>query len=209
MTSSTGETLHVVVRRTPDQDPSVPTPQRVAAQRRGAREALAEAAVAAGCPDAIFEKASPRGAPLPTAGGWHWSITHDAALVAAAVWRHGPVGVDVEAIVLRRRLLVERVADAEERALLGESPPDRLLDAEGFARLWTAKEAVLKAERIGLPGLGDCRLEAVHGPGRTELSYKGAPRTAVHTRIAGQTVTACVIGEPPARILWLWSGQAP
>ena len=157
--------------------------------------------------DRTFGKASERGAPLPTASGWHWSITHDRSLVAGAVWRDCPVGVDVEHIALRRRVLVERVAGVEERAILGETT-ERPLDALGFARLWTSKEAVLKAERIGLPGMNECQVVATDGDRVTHLTYEGAPRTVFHSRRGQHLLSACVLGLQPMRILWS-GGERP
>ncbi|MEL6429376.1 MAG: 4'-phosphopantetheinyl transferase superfamily protein [Planctomycetota bacterium] len=200
-TPVSADTLHVVVAATPDQEPDRPAPERVHAQRAGARTALSKAASIAGCPDAAFEKSSPRGRPVPTAGGWHWSISHDRTLVAAAVWRHGPVGVDLERIELRRRLLVERVSTAEERELLGETE-EVPLDALGFARLWTTKEAVVKAEGIGLPGMQNCRIVAVPGRAFVRATYAGAPRDVWQTTVGGELVSACILGVSPARVVW-------
>ena len=201
MTDSGDETIYVVVARTPGQSPDRPAPERVADQRRAARCALSTAAKRAGCLDATFEKSSARGRPEPTANGWHWTISHDATFVAAAVRRAGPIGVDLEKIELRRRLLVERVANPEERRILGEG--DEPLDALGFARLWTSKEAVLKAERIGLPGLDRCRVAAVRSGVETELRYDEAIRRVWHTRVENHLVSLCLAGYlAPRRVVW-------
>ncbi|MEM9801560.1 MAG: 4'-phosphopantetheinyl transferase superfamily protein [Planctomycetota bacterium] len=186
-----GHPLYVVVRPTPDQERERPAPERVAAQRSAARAALAVAAELADCPDRAFEKSGPRGKPLPTAAGWRWSISHDAGLVAAVVAPGFRVGVDLERIALRRRLLVERVADPDERAILGEG--DEPLDAMGFARLWTAKEAVLKAETIGLPGLGRCRVVGAPSSLEVDVTYGGEPRTVLHTRVDDRLVSLCAV----------------
>ncbi|MEM8712162.1 MAG: 4'-phosphopantetheinyl transferase superfamily protein [Planctomycetota bacterium] len=193
--------LIVVVRPTPDQEATRRPAERVRAQRQASRAALREAAKLAGCPDRAFEKSGPRGKPIPTAAGWHWSISHDASLVAAVVSRDRPMGVDLERIELRRRLLVERVADAEERSILGETE-ERPLEAFGFARLWTSKEAVLKAEQIGLPGLKACRVTGIDGPHRTRLEYAGEPRAVVHTRIGTHLVSLCLEEAEPSRVVW-------
>jgi len=77
------------------------------------------------------------------------SLSHGGGWIAVAAHRHGRVGVDVEAVrevgpALARRCLspaelnwLDRAADA----------PDR---RERFLRLWTAKEAYLKAIGTGL-----------------------------------------------------------
>lgn len=191
--------IHVVVAPTPGQDR--PAPERVRAQRAAAREALARAAALAGCPDVSFEKTSERGRPRPTASGWHWTISHDRWFVAGAVREGGPLGVDLERVALRRRELVERVADREERRLLGEG--DDSLDATGFTRLWTSKEAVLKAEGIGLPGLKRARLIGVDGPHLTWVEYDGARRAVLHTRLGEHMISLCVreASDPPG-VVW-------
>ncbi|MGK0483998.1 MAG: phosphopantetheinyl transferase, partial [Planctomycetota bacterium] len=182
-----------------------PAPERVAAQRAASRAALREAAARAGCPDGCFEKSGERGPPIPTANGWHWSISHDASFVAAVVSSRGPLGIDLERIALRRRLLVERVADDDERAELGETE-DAPLDANGFARLWTSKEAVLKAEQIGLPGLAHCKLRQVDGPWRTRMTYRAEARDVVHTRVASHLVSLSSTA-PFQRVLWCLRSQ--
>lgn len=193
--------LIAVVRPTPDQEPDRPAPERVAAQRTASRAALAEAAVFAGCPGEEFKKSGERGRPIPSQGGWHWSISHDSTFVAAVVSKRGPLGIDLERIALRRRLLVERVADEQERAALGETP-DAALEALGFARLWTSKEAVLKAEQIGLPGLKDCKLTVADGPWLTRLTYRGGGRHVVHTQV-GSHLVSLASTAPFRRVLWL------
>ncbi|MEC8511697.1 MAG: 4'-phosphopantetheinyl transferase superfamily protein [Planctomycetota bacterium] len=197
--------IHVVVAPTPDQDG--PAPARVRAQRGAAREALARAAALAGCPDVSFEKTSERGRPVPTPSGWHWTISHDRWFVAGAVCEGGPLGVDLEHVALRRRELVERVADQEERRLLGEGAAP--LDSVGFARLWTSKEAVLKAEGIGLPGLTRTRLVAVDGPHLTWVDYDGARRAVLHTHLAEHMISLCVReAATPPRVVWHLPGES-
>lgn len=201
-TGTERERIGVVIARTPGQTLDRPARERVADQRRAARRALRVAAERAGCPDETFEKSSARGRPEPSSGGWHWTISHDATFVAAAVRRAGPVGVDLEKIELRRRMLVERVANPGERRVLGEGAEP--LDALGFARLWTSKEAVLKAERIGLPGLDRCRVTAVRSDVETELTYDGETRRVWHTRIEDHLVSLCLAGYlAPRRVLWI------
>lgn len=109
------------------------------------------AAELAGCPlDAVgLHRAcpdcdEPHGRPVPTGGaaGWHVSASHSGlhVLVAGSA---GPVGVDVE--VLRTAPPSPRLL---ERVLApGEVAPD---DPDGFAHLWAAKEAYLKAIGTGL-----------------------------------------------------------
>ncbi len=149
-----------------------------------------------------FPQAGERGKPLPTASGWHWSISHDAVLVAAVVSRRAPLGVDVERVALRRRLLVERVANEAERQALGETAAAPL-SGSSFARLWTSKEAVLKAEGIGIPGLSQCVLTSAPGGPLTELRYRGEPRRVVSTRVGDHYVSLCSLAAARPDVVWL------
>jgi 4'-phosphopantetheinyl transferase len=89
-------------------------------------------------------------APFDTLG-FNWSHSGDVALFAIG---RGPsafeVGVDVERVKARARAieLANRFFAADETEALRALGPDDLL--AGFLRLWTAKEAVLKAHGGGL-----------------------------------------------------------
>ncbi len=144
--------LLVVVRRTPGQEPERPARERVAAQRSSARKALDEAAAKVGLAVEHWPQEEDGGRPLPV-DGWHWSISHDSTLVAAALDRC-PVGVDLEQVAQRRAALKDRVADEAERELLAP------FDALNFTRLWTAKEAVLKA--AAELGLGPVKVDGMN-----------------------------------------------
>ncbi|MDT9593066.1 4'-phosphopantetheinyl transferase superfamily protein [Nocardioides zeae] len=74
--------------------------------------------------------------------GWASSVSHGGGLVAAAAATHGPVGIDVEH---RDVEVVGWALAPAERALVAMRP-------ELFARIWTAKEALLKASGEGLDG---------------------------------------------------------
>lgn len=78
---------------------------------------------------------------------WHISLSHAAGLVAVIV-AAAPCGVDIE---WTREINSERIASryfsAPERAWLQEHPATHL---EDFFRLWTLKEASVKALGVGL-----------------------------------------------------------
>ncbi|MFF4870424.1 4'-phosphopantetheinyl transferase family protein [Streptomyces sp. NPDC090109] len=98
--------------------------------------------VVARCPDCSRNHGKPE---LPGTG-LQVSVSHSGARVAVAVTRAGPVGIDVEEIsasVTPSELLPHVVGPAEPR-----TPAHATVS--GFHRMWTRKEAVLKATGQGL-----------------------------------------------------------
>ncbi len=73
------------------------------------------------------------------------------------------------------------------------------VDWLSFFEVWTAKEATLKANGVGIGHLLQCRIVRRECPGRMVLSYDGKSWVAQHLSYAGHL--ACVaIGDP--RVLW-------
>ncbi|MDJ0874084.1 MAG: 4'-phosphopantetheinyl transferase superfamily protein [Desulfobacterales bacterium] len=136
---------------------------RVAILSRLARVAVRLSARLSGVAAPAAEK-NDRGVPQPSAG-IHWSLTHKPAFVAGVV-AAAPVGIDIEFIRVPSEGLYRRIATAEEWRL-GRGMARRDL----FYRFWTAKEAVLKAEQIGLRGLADCRISALIDRQHMQLVY--------------------------------------
>jgi 4'-phosphopantetheinyl transferase len=90
-------------------------------------------------------------APPFDATGLHFNLAHTSGLVAMAVARSPHVGIDVEAIGKRVPLPVARRYFSErEVAALFALPEER--QPLHFLRLWTLKEAYLKALGEGLSG---------------------------------------------------------
>ncbi len=142
-------------------------PQKVARQRQVARRALSMCAVQCGGPEGPWEQDANR-VPLPN-DGWYWSISHK-PLMAVAVISDAPVGIDIEHIKPRgREDLWDRLANAGEWKVAGER------SWEMFFRLWTAKEAMLKANSRGIGGFEECRIVAVPDRTRVECEYRGTP----------------------------------
>ncbi len=94
--------------------------------------------------------------------GIHYNLAHSGDLVVLAVCREAEVGVDVECMEDPERILevADRVLSLEEKETFRTIPPS--LRAEQLYRVWTRKEAVLKAlgaglripmESFSLPGL--------------------------------------------------------
>jgi 4'-phosphopantetheinyl transferase len=79
-----------------------------------------------------------------------FNLTHTRGFAACAIRRGGPVGIDAEDV--RRPIDIDPVAARwfapAERRLLANLPEAARVDA--FFRIWTAKEAILKAAGLGL-----------------------------------------------------------
>jgi 4'-phosphopantetheinyl transferase len=113
--------------------------------------------------------------------GFNWSHSGDRALFAIGRGGDGfELGVDIERVRPRPRALqlAERFFAPDETAMLAALPEERRLDT--FLRLWTAKEAVLKAHGGGL-SYGLHRVSFALGDGSvTPVAFEGeiAPPTA-------------------------------
>ena len=181
--------LHPVLLAVPGTARALPPRERVRFLSRLAREAVRRSAARGGFRLAELAK-DVRGAPRP-AGGLFWSLAHKPEWVAGVVAPH-PVGIDIEAVADRPAGLFARIARPREWALLaGEAPQ------VAFARLWTAKEAVLKASGRGLAGLADCLLVGREGPERLLLEHAGRG-WAVAQRLLKAAVAAVTVEEAPA-----------
>ncbi len=156
--------LSPVVQAIPGSD-SLRGAERVALQRRTARQALLRAADQCGAPTGGWEQDANR-VPLLN-DGWYWSISHKPLLAGAVISRE-PVGIDIEHIKPRgREDLWDRLANADEWKVAGER------SWEMFFRLWTAKEATLKANSRGISGFEECRIVAVPDRTHIECEYAG------------------------------------
>lgn len=119
---------------------------RAFAIRRAARRVILAGTLRC-APAQVSIETGPQGKPGCT--GLAFSAAHSAGRAVVAVARSGPLGVDIE----RQRpldldLLARRVLSTPERALVEALDADRR--GAALIRLWTAKEAVIKAEGTGL-----------------------------------------------------------
>jgi 4'-phosphopantetheinyl transferase len=97
-------------------------------------------------------------------GGPEFSLTHAGDLVGVAV-HDAPVGLDVEQ--------VRPMGDLAGVAAHACSPDEPVPDADGFFRLWTRKEALLKTTGLGLSGpMSGITLD---GPRVAAWTGEGAP----------------------------------
>jgi 4'-phosphopantetheinyl transferase len=102
------------------------------------------------------------GKPVVT-GGVHFNVSHSGDLILLALSESRDVGVDVE-----RRREVERVRSLKRRWLsrAERDQMDRLVaagasESDAFLRLWSLKEARLKALGVGISGAAGVVLDAI------------------------------------------------
>lgn len=87
---------------------------------------------------------------------WHFNISHSGSLLALAISNQAPLGVDLESRQLSSaqiQRLARRYFSEDEQVWLAQYP-----ESAHFLRLWTIKEAVLKAHGGGIAN----NLSAVH-----------------------------------------------
>ena len=87
----------------------------------------------------------------------HFSISHCKEGIAVAV-DDQPIGIDIEGIRHAEPDLIERTMNAEER---------QDIDDRKFTRLWTQKEAVVKAQGVGI-----CSFEQLQGIRNQDLGFR-------------------------------------
>ncbi len=123
----------------------------------------------------------------------HTSLSHAEGLVALAVSRAGPVGVDVEPLSRAGAMdeIAARVAHPLELAAVDElSPAPR---RRALLSLWVGKEALLKAAGIGMAE----EMDGFLAPTGVPLPLPGGvPGSAVVTVFEGEGFLAAVAAPP-------------
>lgn len=166
------ETLYPVLLAVPQSVRSLPPPARVKFLSRHARKALAESALKSDIVLGALNKDAD-GRPLPF-NGINWSVTHKTEYVGAVVGR-AAIGIDLEKIQSRNtRALFAKTAAIDEWELAGGQ------SWESFHRVWTAKEAVLKATGTGLRDLSACRVVEVVDADHLVIAYRDRSWTVEH-----------------------------
>jgi len=166
--------------------------QRVRFLSLAARKALAESARLQGYVLDISDlRKADNGAPLP-GKGIHWSIAHKPGCVGG-VAAPFPIGLDIEEIREPSAGLFRKVAEKRDWELLG----GRSILA--FFRIWTAKEAVLKAAGVGIAGLSECRVQEVPDADHLIMAYAGKTWRVAHRYPNGHLASIA-----PAEIPVLW-----
>lgn len=175
--------LHPVLIAIPD-DSHLCRPKRRQRQREYARMALRESARLSDAPLEGYVQ-DDRDVPLPN-DGFYWSISHTRGCAAGVVSTQ-PVGIDVESIAPRREGLFDMVGGDDEWAMLGGRTWDN------FFRLFTAKEATLKANGKGIGHLRECSLSQTVAD-RCALAFDGRSFEVEHTRIEQHFAAVCGVG---------------
>ncbi len=163
--------------------------EKVAFLSRYARSALGICADRMGIRLPSLEK-DQNGAPVPF-DGVHWSLTHKAAYVGA-VLAFRPIGIDIERIRPFQPGLFKKIAADTEWALMGRT------DAS-LARLWSAKEAVLKAGGTGIGNLSRCRVTGIGPPGSLTVEYR---RTSHRVWLHALEGHVAAVVDPGCPVRW-------
>ena len=102
------------------------------------------------------------GKPIVTRGA-HFNVSHSGDLVVLALSDARPVGVDVERKreVVRVQALVARWLTETERAEVARLTAHGASASDAFLRVWSLKEARLKALGVGISGGGAASLDTV------------------------------------------------
>ena len=189
--------LYPVIHPVPPPPPSISGKEKVAWIRDASREALKICALRIGIKLKKLKKNS-KGAPI-SFDGIYWSVSHKPQFAAAVLGKY-PMGIDIEEIKPRSDAVFHKVISDEEESLCGQE--ERL---HYFFRVWTAKEAILKVEGIGLVGLGKCRV--IQMPDKTSmlLNYDGKPYNVVQTFFKKHIASVVTNGEP---VEWIFQAES-
>ena len=129
------------------------------------------------------------GKPGLVGGGLYFNLSHTADSLLIAVANFADIGIDIEAIKSRNGLLgiAERCFSAREFDGWQRLSPDRQLEC--FYRLWTKKEAFVKAVGRGIAlGVEQCEVELEKGGGLLAIPEEYGPAS-------GWTVSELPVGE--------------
>ena len=97
------------------------------------------------------------------AGGVHFNVSHSGELILLGLCEDRPIGVDVERKrdVQRVDLMVARWLDEAERQQFDSLTSRGLTTSDAFLRVWSLKEARLKALGVGIAGSAGAPLDTV------------------------------------------------
>ena len=161
--SDLGRRIYPVILPVPSQDRKLKGGERVKTLSRLARQALEISAAKCRLRFGELSKDA-HGVPLPF-DGHYWSLTHKSKYVGAVISLQ-KTGIDIEEVRTISDPMFQRVADDREWRLAG--PRSEML----FFRFWTAKEAVLKAEGVGMAGISTCVVTRLLDRQHLEIAYR-------------------------------------
>jgi 4'-phosphopantetheinyl transferase len=192
--------LHPVIRRAPGQDPSLPSAVRAANQRRGARAVCRECAHVLGH---HLRKLTcdGEGHPVPM-DGWYWDVSHTGSFVGGVVAPF-PVGMAVERVRHHNQDVVRQYGEREEYELLGG------FRWQTFARLLSAKLAVLHKTGRELTELDGCRLAAVPSDNGLVLHFQDRHHFVNQRFNCGHYAAVCADLPLDAVLEWDWRDFPP
>jgi 4'-phosphopantetheinyl transferase len=171
-------------------------------------------------PSSLLFTCGPHGKPelagAFTGSGLHFNLAHSAALALVAVTRAGPIGVDVERIrpMPNAGDMVTRFFSKREAAAFQALSEDQ--KTEAFFRLWTRKEAWLKATGEGIAGSLD-RVEVAFLPGEPPrfLSLPGDAQVLANCSLhvlapaPGFTGALAAVAAITRVTCWRWCATPP
>lgn len=148
-----------------------------------------------------------RGCPRVTGDGIHTSLSHADGLIAVAISKWGPVGVDIEpaARAFAMPEIARRVYHySEATALYVASEPVR---RTALLAMWVRKEAILKAAGVGLA----VPMESFAAPEHPGLRLPGLFAELIQVRMldAGDRCVAAVAGPCGAEFHCRWIRPPP
>lgn len=169
--------------------------RRFVAARAGLRRLLGAALGQA--PERLALDLGPEGKPELAGHPLHFNLSHSGELAAIALCRDAAVGIDIEQIRPLDDLdgLIATACSGREAAALATLPPRRRQEA--FFRVWTRKEAYLKALGSGLAVALDLfSVTALPGrPPRVEEGAQGAVCLLDLPGLVGYGGAVAVLGE--------------
>ena len=138
-----------------------------------ARKSLLISLAASGLSIEALEK-DEHGAPIPV-NGVYWSISHKDEYVAG-IAAQCPVGIDLERVRPVGRALFNKVCGSDGQypfLMFQEHPMAVQKNADLFFRIFTAKEAVVKSQGVGLSQLAAVKVTHVVDRFLLEVAFNG------------------------------------
>lgn len=165
--------------------------------RRAALRSLVARSTGVDAGDVAIRYDAPGAPRVLSASRVYVSVSSRGEIAALAVSSH-PVGIDIEPLTQDVEVIAD-VLHANERAALGAMTPDEARNA--FLRIWTAKEAWLKAKGEGLLQDPATLCAPWSGAGISQMLDNGSPNKSLagewrEVRMCGQDIVAACVALP-------------